>query len=95
MPILEVHIANNGIILLRYARVISITGNDIRVAMSLDTVDFTWLIQTSAYRGTTFLKSRNEKAELADIQVDDLITVNGKLVSSGAEPIIDAQIVRL
>ncbi|TSC81972.1 MAG: hypothetical protein G01um101420_755 [Parcubacteria group bacterium Gr01-1014_20] len=96
VPIYEVHIANNGIILLRDARVISIIGNDIRVGMKWDRADFSWRVRISPSSiGTAFVEPKNGKAGFEDIQVGDLITVTGKITSSGAEPIIDAQFVRL
>lgn len=39
-PVLEIHIANNGVVLLRDARVVSVDGDDIRVALSWGHVDF-------------------------------------------------------
>lgn len=96
IPIYEVHIANNGSILLKDARVISILGDDIRVGMDLDFASLGWRIQISpSVIGTKFIKPNNEKGEFSDIEVGDLITITGRILESGAEPVIDAQFVRL
>jgi hypothetical protein len=94
-PMLEVHIANNGAVLLRDARVVSIDGDNLRVAMSWEVADFIWLVQTSPTLNTSFLRVKGEKGALIDIRVGDFITITGKLVSSGGEPTITAQIIRM
>lgn len=89
---LEVHIANNGLVLLRGARVISISYSTIRVGMAWGASSFTWRLDTDS--NTRFLTPRGEKATFADIQVGDTLTVTGLLTKSGTEPTIDAETVR-
>ena len=96
IPIYEVHIANNGSILLKDALVISILGDDIRVGMDWDFASFSWRVQTSPTSiGTKFIKPNNEKGEFSEIEVGNLITVTGRILEGGAEPVIDAQFIRL
>ncbi len=94
-PMLEVHIANNGVVLLRDARVVSQDGDNLHVVMSWGVADFTWLVQTSPTLNTSFLRVMGEKGALTDIHVGDLLTITGKLVYGGTEPTISAQIIRL
>ena len=91
-PMLEVHIANNGLVLLRGAHVISRSGSLIRVKMAWGSSDFVWAIQTGP--GTKFFTAEGEKGALMDISIGDSITATGKIVRSGNEPMIDAEFVR-
>jgi hypothetical protein len=56
---------------------------------------FFWLIQTDPILNTTFLRTKGEKGGLTDVRVGDLLTITGKLMHGGVEPIIAAQIIRL
>lgn len=91
-PMLEVHIANNGLTLLRGARVHSISDNTIYVITEWSSTEFTWEVQTKLF--TKFLGTKGEKKTLADIHVGDIVTITGKLIRGGADPIIDAGFVR-
>lgn len=91
-PMLEIHIANNGLVLLRDARVTAISGGIIRVAMVWGSTDLTWTIRTDS--GTKFMTSEGEPGARADIERGDSITVTGMLAGSGTEPVIDAHTLR-
>lgn len=91
-PMLEVHIANNGLVLLRGAHVLSISGSTIHVGMAWDSSSFTWQVETNY--NTKILNSKGEKQTLADIESGDTVTVTGMLVGGGGEPTVDATFVR-
>lgn len=91
-PIGEIHIANSGLVLLRGARVVSISGGAIRLNLILGSSHFTWTAETSTY--TKFLTSGGEKKTLADIKAGDVVTVTGKLKSDSAPNTVDADFVR-
>ena len=91
-PILEMHIANNGLVLLEGARVVSLSGGRIRVEMKWGSESFSWLANTNS--NTKFFASNGEKTTLANIQVGDTLTVSGMLTNGGAEPSMDAVFVR-
>lgn len=91
-PMREMHIANNGLMLLRGARVVSVSGDVIRISMEWDSGDFTWMVHVDP--NTTFLTSEGERTTMADIQVNDSVTVTGMLTESGAEPTIQARFIR-
>ena len=91
-PVLEIHIAGNGLVLLRGARVASISGSTINVAMAWGSSNFTWAVGTSY--NTQFLTSTGQKESLQNIQVGDIITVTGMLANGGTGPAVDAQFVR-
>ena len=97
---LEIHIANNGLILLRSARVVSISGSTLTVSTAWGSSDFTWTVQTNATRfetrdfGTRFLNRDGKKSSLANIQEGDLVTITGALDPAAQEPVIKADSVR-
>src|SRR3989344_2727807 len=92
LAIQEVHIANNGLTLLRNARVLSVSGSMIRVRMTWGAADFTWIIQTSY--STKFMSAEGEKVSASDIRIGDTVTVTGKIAQNGKEPTVNADIVR-
>lgn len=91
-PMLEMHIANNGLVLLRGAQVLSIEGKRIRIGQNWGGQRFMWTVQTEKY--TKIFSQKGEKAELSDITAGDIIKVTGKLIGGGSEPIINADFIR-
>ena len=91
-PMMEFHIANNGLALLRGARVVSVSGNIIRVAMEWGSTSFTWSVITQY--NTQYLNAKGEKAALSDIQAGDILTVTGTLNTGGTENEVLAQYIR-
>lgn len=87
----EIHIANNGLVLLRGALVTSVSGASIRVKIPFGGKDFTWALQANS--ATQFITRAGEEEGLADIQVGDIITASGKLAGGGKEPVIIVQFV--
>ena len=91
-PMREVHIANNGLVLLRGAEVVSISGSSIRVRMAWEGGNFNWKIKTNGK--TKFFTAMGEKGTAGDIQTGDIVSVSGMLASSGEESIIIAEFLR-
>ena len=91
-PVLEMHIANNGLVLLRGARVLSVSGSVITVEMVWGTNTFTWNVGTTY--NTEFFTSTGEKETLSNIQAGDTVTVTGMLSGSGTGQSLSAEYVR-
>lgn len=91
-PMLEVHIANNGLMLLRGARVISISNNIIRVITDWHSISFTWGVETK-FLFTKFTVSGGKPGTIKDIQVGDILTITGKLTRSDPELIISGEFI--
>jgi len=89
---LGINIANNGLVLLRGARVSAISGEIIYVEMKWNVARLTWTIRSNL--NTKFLTSTGEKQSLADIRVGDIVNVTGELSDDGTGPVINAQFVR-
>lgn len=92
IPLLEIHVANDGIILLRDAKVISVSEDTFHVLMTWNSVEFFWEIQTKFF--TKVMTAKGEQMTLANIKVGDIVTITGELIAGGPEPIIAAQFVR-
>lgn len=94
-PTYEMHIANNGLISMRGARITSISGNSLTAVLSWGSQSFTWNITTSpGSKGTTFLNKAGEKISFTDLQVGSYISIAGLLDTSAPDPAIAAQIIR-
>lgn len=97
---LEMHIANNGLTLLRSARVVAVDGTTITAHTTWGSVAFVWTVRTNATQyetrewGTRFLTVDGNKNSLANIQPGDLVTITGTLDSTADVPTIDADSVR-
>ena len=91
-PLSEMNIANNGLVLLRGARVTDITGSTFTVTMVWGGTDFTWRVHT--LYNTKFFNTKGEKGGVADIKVGDVITVSGGLSGNAAQPAVEAVFVR-
>ena len=98
---LEMHIANNGLVLLRSAKVVSVQGNIIVVSTAWGSADFTCTIRTdlshfeSRSFGTRFIDRDGKKGSLGGVKVGSVVTITGALDPSAGEPTIDADSVRL
>lgn len=88
----ELHIADNGLVLLRGVRVVSISGSTIHAQSAWGHSDFTWELITGP--ATKFFTSKGEKETLSDIAVGDIVTVTGMLDQQGGDPIVDTEFVR-
>lgn len=95
------HIANNGLVLLRSARVVSVDGTTIVVSTAWGSADFAWTVHTNASSygthdfGTRFLTYDGKKSSLADMQIGNLVTITGTLDTKAVEPTLDADTVRI
>lgn len=88
----EVHIANNGLVLLRGARVISIADGTIHVGVTLGSSRFLWAVKIDNY--SKFLTPDGQAESLSDIKTGGILTVTGRLSAGGPEPTIGADFVR-
>src|ERR1700721_1056186 len=73
----EMHIANNGLVLLRGAQVTSVSGDTIQVEMIWNSVQFTWTVQTDS--NTQFFAPTGERETSSSVQTGSVITVTGML----------------
>ena len=92
-PMREVHIANNGLVLLRDAYVVSISRYDIVVRMQWDETEFDWNVST--LNEPHVLTRKGEISEQKIIHVGSRVTVTGKLNTRLQGTGIDAEYIRM
>lgn len=98
---LEMHIANNGLVLLRSARVVSLQGNTITVSTAWGSADFKWTVRTDLSHfetrtfGTRFIDRDGKKGSISGVKIGSVVTITGALDPVAGEPTIDADSVRL
>ena len=98
---LELHIADNGLILLRSAKVSSIVGSTITLETDWGATKFNWTVHTDASQydshkfGTKFLTRDGTPMTMYDLQVGDLVTVTGALEQNASSFVVNADAVRL
>ena len=88
----EMHIANSGLVLLRDARVVAISGNTLEVKMMFGADSFMWSVQTNS--STKFPTADGGEGTFAAIHVGDVVTATGMLVRDGSAPVISAEYLR-
>lgn len=93
VPLQEVHIANNGMALLRGVRVKSLGTDTLTVETLWESGNFTWNIET--YQFTKFLNSKGEPSEWKEIHEGDTVTINGILTNGGGSPALKADFIRI
>ncbi len=98
---MELHIADNGLVLLRSARIASIEGSTITLSTAWGSTNFTWVVHTNASSygtrefGTKFLTREGQKIALSNLQIGELVTITGTLADGAQSPTVEAQTVRL
>jgi len=98
--IMEVHIANNGMVFLQGARVESISGTTIVVSTSWNTTKLQWTIYTNGSNygsrqfGTSFLDPKGDSITIKNINVGSIVSVNGTFNMSFVEPTVKADVIR-
>jgi hypothetical protein len=96
----ELHIANNGLILLRGAHIVSVSGTTLTVSMEWGSAKYSWVVRTNASSsgyhnyGTRFLDHNGNPITLSQVESGGYVTVTGMLDSSANTPTLDADSVR-
>jgi|GEM_PF-5055729 hypothetical protein len=91
-PVLEMHIANDGLVFLQGARVDSINGTTIQVETDFPGGNFVWMVQTNS--GTQFPTPTASNTALSDVHVGDIVDVTGMLAGGSGQLAVNAQFVR-
>ena len=92
-PNLEVHIANNGFVLIRNATITSISGTTIEAEITWGSSTLTWEVQTDGK--TDFVRSDGEKGTLTGLTEGNIITITGELDPTLAKATVIAETVRM
>lgn len=92
-PQLELHIANNGLVYMQGARVISISRTTLVVASEWDAGAFRWSVETDGK--TRVVLADGEKGDFSDVRVGAYVNINGLLVPSTFGQAMQAESIRL
>lgn len=101
LPSLEVHIANNGLVLLRSATVVSVNGTGLVLSTNWGSSVFIWTVTTNPESygahnyGTRFIDSNGNQTPFESVRPGGLVTVTGMLDTSAKEPTVAADMVRV
>ncbi len=88
----DMTIANDGLVLLRGARVVSMSESIMTVAVNYGATAFTWILDTGP--DTKYPLTDGSYGSFDSVQVGDDIIATGKLIGTGSEPRIEAQFIR-
>ena len=89
---LGLNIANNGLVLVRDARILSIAPYTFTASLSWGSENFTWSVRVPY--NTKFIHRDGKAGVLADLKEGDTVTITGQLDTNATEPTINAQYVR-
>ena len=82
---LEIHVTDHGKVLVRGAKVTSISGNTINASATWGSAVFNWAVVTDS--STELIRRFGGKAAISEISVGDFISFRGILDTSVANPI--------
>ena len=93
LPMREVHIANNGAVYLRGARITRIEASSISVRAGWGSMEFDWDVTTNV--GTHFINAKGETIRIGVLKVGDIVAVTGVLDQSADSASMRAQYIRI
>ncbi len=76
---LEVHIYDNGSVLVRGAKVAAVSGSTITAVTEWNGASVSWNINTDT--STKFIELKNGQSSVSDVKVGDLVSFNGNLMA--------------
>ena len=88
----ELHIANDGLTLVRGAQLVNMNGSTMQVALSWGGIDMQWNVVLQY--NTEYMNNNGTKIDKSAIHEGDIITVTGTLQNGGSETSLNAQYVR-
>jgi hypothetical protein len=83
---LEVHINDNGKVLVRGAKVTSVVGNTINAYTSWSSVNLNWAVNVPA--NSPIIRRFGGNGAISEVSVGDFISFQGNLVTTSASPIV-------
>ncbi|MDP2704895.1 MAG: DUF5666 domain-containing protein [Patescibacteria group bacterium] len=92
MPNFEIHIIDNGNVLVRGAQVTAVSGNTITASTAIGSTTVSWLVNVSS--STDFIHKYSGKSSLADISVGDYLSFSGKMNTSASQLTVNAKVIK-
>jgi len=92
LPGLEVSIRGNGNVLVRGAKVASISGSTVTATTTWGSANITWTIRATS--STTIIRYQEGRASLADVRVGDVISFSGTIDQTQGPFTVNAKVIR-
>ncbi len=92
-PMREVHVANNGAVYLRGARITAISSSSITVSSGWGSMDFSWDVVTGI--GTRYINAKGEAIKRSSLKVGTIVAVTGVLDESAHSASMRGQYIRV
>lgn len=92
-PMRELHVANNGAVHLRGARITAISASSIKVSSGWGAMDFSWEVVTGI--GTHYINAKGEAIKRSSLKVGNIVAVTGVLDESALSASVRGQYIRL
>ncbi len=89
---LEVHINDNGTVLVRGAKVTAVSGNTLNANTAWGAASLSWTVNTD--NGTKFVRKSNGASSIGEVSVGDLVSFQGNLVTTGSGLVVNAKTVK-
>ena len=89
---LEVHIADDGKVVVRGAKVTAISGNTISASTVWGLTTLSWTITSDAF--THFLRHSGGQSALSEISVGDFVSFQGQMITTGANLSVTATVIK-
>lgn len=88
----EVSIAQNGMVLVRGAKVTSVSGSTIQAGVTFGSFTMNWTVKTSG--DTEFVRYHGGRGTISDVAVGHIISFRGKLDTTASSATVNAGTVR-
>ena len=88
----EVHVANNGLMLVRGAHVVAVSGTMMSIVLEWGSAHLTWTVRATS--DTKYFGPTGIRGSADDVQAGDIVSVTGMLSASDPNPSIVAEFVR-
>lgn len=89
---LEIHIFDEGMVLVRGAKVTAVSGSVISAATVFGSTNLMWTINVTD--STNFVQRSNKQSNLSDISVGDFVSFKGDLVTTASTLTVNAKILK-
>lgn len=89
---LEIHIFDNGKVLVRGAKVTAVSGNTVSATTAWSSTSIAWTVATDG--STEFVRRSSGQSGVSEITVGDYISFNGDLVATGSGFTVNASVLK-
>ena len=92
-PMREVHVANNGAVFLRGAKITALHGSSIEVTAGWGSMDFNWIVHTPI--STHYISAKGNAINNGALKVGTIVAITGVLDQSADVASMRAQYIRI